>query len=89
MSSNWKSARTEGYSSAGFEGYAFWRVPRHPVKQRSEHLRRLKTHIFVSLVDHQLLHHQLILGRAGHPLGQSLNRFIQIDRTLPPGSADG
>src|SRR6185436_5346803 len=62
------------------EPYALGRMPRDAVEQGRNHLRAGETHVFVGLVDHQFLHHQLVFWYARHAPGKRIDGLIEILR---------
>jgi len=53
-------------------------VTRNAVEQRGDHLRGGQPHIVVGLVDHQLLHHQLVAGNTRHPVGECGDAIVEL-----------
>ena len=53
-------------------------MTRDPVEDRCQELRSLQSHVVVSLVDHQLLHDQLVHGYARNPLGDLLHPLVEV-----------
>src|SRR5712691_3035995 len=66
--------------TALLEGEALGAVARDAVEDGRDHLRRGEPHVVVGLVDHELLHHELVLGHARHALRPALDGLIEIGR---------
>ena len=70
---------------------ALGRVPCDAVEQRGQDLRRLQAHVLVRLVDHELLHGQLIGGHPRDALGELVDPGVEPvggdDRARGPAAA--